>query len=339
MTGPHANTVGATSRARLLDNYSRPVNYLRLSVTDRCNLRCRYCRSEEGVPFVPHDEILTFEELERLVKICCSVGINKVRVTGGEPFARKGCLAFLQRIKNIKGLRHLHITTNGVETCQHLDSLAEMGINGINLSLDTLDHKRFLHITRRDNFEEVIQTLQSIIAHQIPLKINSVVLTDTTDAEIVRLAGFAREFPIPVRFIERMPFSGDSASKKLVNGHLLQRLKMIFPTMKELPNASPSTSCVFSLSGYKSTIGVIQGYSRLFCQTCNKIRITPIGMLKTCLYDNGVLDLKLMLRQGADDKEIESAILGRISNRCINGHEAELLAKRAGEPSMASIGG
>ena len=220
MTGPHANTVGATSRARLLDNYSRPVNYLRLSVTDRCNLRCRYCRSEEGVPFVPHDEILTFEELERLVKICCSLGINKVRVTGGEPFARKGCLAFLQRIKNIKGLRHLHITTNGVKTCQHLDCLAEMGINGINLSLDTLDYKRFLHITRRDNFEEVIQTLQSIIAHQIPLKINSVVLTDTTDAEIVRLAGFAREFPISVRFIERIPFSGDSTPKKLVNGHL-----------------------------------------------------------------------------------------------------------------------
>ena len=339
MTDLHANSSSANPRTSLLDNYYRPINYLRLSVTDRCNLRCRYCRSEEGVPFVPHDEILTFEELERLVEICCSLGVDKVRVTGGEPFARKGCLAFLQGIKNIKGLRHLHITTNGVETCQHLNSLAEIGINGINLSLDTLDYKRFLHITRRDNFEEVIQTLQGIIAHRIPLKINSVVLTDTTDAEIVRLAGFAREFPISVRFIERMPFSGDASPKKLVNGHLLQRLRMIFPTMKELPNVSPSTARVFSLPGYKSTISVIQGYSRLFCQTCNKIRITPIGMLKTCLYDNGVLDLKLMLRQGADDKEIESAILGCIRNRCINGHEAELLAKRAGEPSMASIGG
>jgi len=339
MTGLHANTFDVTPRACLLDNYCRPINYLRLSVTDRCNLRCRYCRPEKGVPFVPHDEILSFEELEKLTRIFCNLGVTKVRVTGGEPFARKGCMAFLLKLKKIKRLRHLHITTNGVETYQHLNALAQLGIDGINLSLDTLDHRRFQYITRRDNFEEVIQTMQGIIAHQIPLKINSVVLTDTTDAEIVRLAGFAREFPIPVRFIERMPFSGDSTPKKLVNGHLLQRLKMIFPTMKEQQNFFPSTARVFSLPGYKSTIGVIQGYSRLFCQTCNKIRITPIGMLKTCLYDNGVLDLKLMLRQGADDTEIAAAILGCIRNRCINGHEAELLAKRAGEPSMASIGG
>jgi cyclic pyranopterin phosphate synthase len=339
MTDLHTNTTGATPRARLLDNYCRPINYLRLSITDRCNLRCRYCRPEEGIPFVPHDEILTFEEMERLVTIFCSIGVEKVRVTGGEPFARKGCLDFLWKLKNIKGLRHLHITTNGVETCHYLDSLAEMGINGINLSLDTLDYKRFQEITRRDHFEEVIQTLQGIIARQIPLKINIVVLRDTTNDEIVRLAGFAREFPISVRFIERMPFSGKSTPKKLVNGHLLQRLRTIFPSMKELRTASPSTARVFSLPGYKSTIGVIQGYSRLFCQTCNKIRITPIGMLKTCLYDNGVLDLKLLLRKGAKDKEIKSAILERIRNRCVNGHEAELFAKRAVEPSMASIGG
>jgi cyclic pyranopterin phosphate synthase len=323
----------------LLDNHNRPITYLRLSITDRCNLRCRYCRPEEGVPFVPHEEILSFEELERLATIFCSLGVDKVRVTGGEPFARKGCMAFLQRLRKITGLNHLHITTNGVEIRQHLDTLAELGIEGINLSLDTLDYRRFRYITRRDSFEEVIQTLQGIVAHRIPLKINSVVLTDTTDDEIIRLAGLAQDFPISVRFIERMPFSGDTTPVKLVNGHLLQRLLNIFPGLKEQPVDSPSTARIFSLPGYKSTIGVIQGYSRLFCKNCNKVRITPVGMLKTCLYDNGTLDLKKMLRTGVDDGEVKAAILKSIQSRCINGHEAEKIARRAQEPSMASIGG
>ena len=330
---------GAFPNVRLRDNHNRAITYLRLSITDRCNLRCRYCRPEEGVPFVPHAEILSFEELERLARIFCGLGVDKVRVTGGEPFARKGCLEFLQKLRRISGLRHLHITTNGVETYQYIDGLAELNLDGINLSLDTLDYRRFRDITRRDKFEEVIQTLQSIIEHRIPLKINSVVLEDTTDEEIIRLAGFARDFPISVRFIERMPFSGDAAPEKLVNGHLLQRLTRIFPDLAEQPHDSPTTARIFSPPGFTSTIGVIQGYSRLFCNTCNKVRITPVGMLKTCLYDNGVLDLKGMLRQGADDNEIAAAIFGCIRKRCLNGHEAEQLAQRAGEPSMSSIGG
>jgi len=248
-------------------------------------------------------------------------------------------MAFLQRLKEIQGLHHLHITTNGVETHRYLDALADLGIDGINLSLDTLDYRRFKYITRRDNFEEVIQTLQGIIERDIPLKINSVVLADTTDDEIARLAGFAQYFPISVRFIEQMPFSGETAPEKLVNGHLVQRLAQIFPALEEQPNEAPSTARIFSLPGFKSTIGVIQGYSRLFCESCNKVRITPVGMLKTCLYDNGVLDLKRMLRSGADDAQIKSVVLDCIQNRCINGHEAEKIADRDAEPSMANIGG
>jgi len=335
----HANVPEPIPGTSLIDNHHRPINYLRLSITDRCNLRCRYCRPEEGVPFVPHEEILTFEELERLAAIFCGMGVEKIRVTGGEPFARKGCLEFLQRLRTIKGLRELHITTNGVETYQYLDALAELGIDGINLSLDTLDHRRFWHITRRDYFEDVVQALQAIIEHHIPLKINSVVLADTSDDEIIRLAGLARYFPIAIRFIEKMPFSGITRPVKLVNGHLFQRLKGILPALEEQSPDSPSTARIFSLPGFLGNIGIIQGYSRLFCATCNKVRITPIGMLKTCLYDNGVLNLKRMLRNGRDDAGIESAILDSIQNRCASGHEAEVLAKRATEPSMASIGG
>lgn len=330
---------GSASGGNLLDNHRRAITYLRLSVTDRCNLRCRYCRPEKGLPFVPHAEILRFEELERLATIFCTMGVEKVRVTGGEPFARKGCLEFLQRLRTIKGLRSLHITTNGVETSQHLDALVRLGIDSINLSLDTLDYKRFQQITRRDHFEDVIQTLQTIIERRIPLKINSVVLDDTGDEEIIRLAGIARHFPVTVRFIEKMPFSGALRLGKPVNGHLLQRLQTLFPAMEEQQLVSPSTARLFRLPEYNGNIGIIQGYSRKFCTTCNKVRITPTGLLKTCLYDNGVLDLKNMLRSGADDRQITTAVIDCIRNRCANGHVAEQLARRASEPSMASIGG
>ena len=339
MTEGHTGPQNSIPDIHLVDNHSRQITYLRLSITDRCNLRCRYCRPEEGVPFIPHGEILSFEELERLTAIFCALGVDKVRVTGGEPFARKGCLPFLQKLKAMPGLRALHITTNGVETGQYLDALAVLGISGINLSLDTLDQQRFLKITRRDNLEDVLRTLHSIIERRIPLKLNSVVLADTSDEEILSLAALARQHPITLRFIEKMPFSGITRPVKLVNGHLLQRLQRLFPTMEECSQNSPSTARIFSLPEYRGAIGIIQGYSRFFCSTCNKVRITPTGMLKTCLYDNGVLDLKKMLRAGADNGQIEAAILNCTQKRCINGHEAELLAKRGKEPSMASIGG
>jgi cyclic pyranopterin phosphate synthase len=184
-----------------------------------------------------------------------------------------------------------------------------------------------------------MQTVHGVLARSISLKINSVVLKDTSDDEIIRLAGLARDFPIALRFIEKMPFSGTVRSGKLENGNLLRRLKRIFPAIEECTDSLPTTARIFALPGYKGSLGIIQGYSRLFCSTCNKVRITPTGMLKTCLYDNGVLDLKKMLRSGLDDKEIESVILNCVQNRCVNGHEAELNAKRAKEPSMASIGG
>ena len=339
MTDRHASSTGQDPDTRLTDNHGRSITYLRVSITDRCNLRCRYCRPEEGVPFIPHAEILTLEELERLVAIFCSLGINKVRVTGGEPFSRRGCLPFLARLRKIEGVRHLHITTNGVKTSRYLDELAAIGLDSINLSLDTLDHKRFWKITRRDYLDAVLQTMHGIIDRRIPLKINSVALNETSDKEIIGLADLARQYPITLRFIEKMPFSGIARPEKLVNGNLLERLKRILPAMEECSQDKPTTARIFSLPGYKGTIGLIQGYSRLFCKTCNKVRITPTGMLKTCLYDNGVLDLKRMLRRGADDQEIESAILSCVQNRCVNGHQAELNSKRASEPSMASIGG
>jgi cyclic pyranopterin phosphate synthase len=339
MTNRYTNSPDPHSDIGLIDNHGRPINYLRLAITDRCNLRCRYCRPEQGVPFIPHEEILRFEELERLVAVFCSLGINKIRVTGGEPFSRRGSMPFLTRLRNVDGVQYLHITTNGVKTSRFLDELAAIDLDSINVSLDTLDPKRFWKITRRDYLEAVLGTIHGVLARSIPLKINSVVLKDTTDDEIIHLAELARDFPIALRFIEKMPFSGTQRSGRLENGNLFNRLKRIFPAIEECADVLPTTARSFSSPGYKGTLGIIQGFSRLFCKTCNKLRVTPTGMLKTCLYDNGVLDLKRMLRTGADDEEIKAAIITCVQKRCVNGHETELNAKRAEEPSMGSIGG
>ncbi len=323
----------------LIDNHNRPITYLRLSVTDRCNLRCRYCRPEKGLPFIPHEEILSFEELERLVCIFVDLGISKVRITGGEPFARSGCLPFIKRLKQIQGVQQLCVTTNGVKTFQHLDELSLLGLDRMNLSLDTLDQRRFWSITRRDYLDAVLDTLHGALSRHIPIKINSVVLDDTSDNEIIQLTKLARDFPITIRFIEIMPFSGASRSGKLEKSNLPLRLKKILPAMKECPAALPTTSQTFTLPGYKGKIGIIQGYERLFCKSCNKVRVTPTGILKTCLYDNGVLDLKMLLRSGAEDFEIKETIAACLQNRFINGHEAERFSSRTVEPSMTMIGG
>src|SRR5210317_2265990 len=156
MTVRHTSTKNPVPDIRLIDNHGRNITYLRLSITDRCNLRCRYCRPEEGVPFIPHEEILSFEELERLTTIFCALGVDKVRVTGGEPFSRRGCMSFLRRLRKIDGIQYLHITTNGVKTSRFLDELAAIETDGINVSLDTLDPERFRAITRRDYLNAVL---------------------------------------------------------------------------------------------------------------------------------------------------------------------------------------
>ncbi len=323
----------------LIDNHARPITYLRLAITDRCNLRCRYCRAERGFSFIPHKEILSFEELERLAAIFCNLGINKIRVTGGEPFSRRGCLSFLGRLRQLKGVQGLHVTTNGVKTSRLLDELSDIGLDGMNVSLDTLDQKRFWKITRRDYLSSVLQTVHGAITRKIPLKINSVILEDTCDDEIIQLASLARDYPVTLRFIERMPFSGSVQSANLGNSNLSLRLKRILPAIEECTLKLPTTARIFSLPGYQGSLGIIQGYSRLFCGTCNKLRITPVGMLKTCLYDNGALDLKKLMRGGANDYEIKKAIVDCVQNRFINGYEAEQFSYRTTEPSMAVIGG
>ncbi|MBE0582122.1 MAG: GTP 3',8-cyclase MoaA [Desulfofustis sp.] len=336
----HLTNGGAASSvatAPLIDNHGRSITYLRLAITDRCNLRCRYCMPEQGVAPIAHDQTLSYEELERLVAIFLSMGITKVRVTGGEPFVRRGCIDFLGRLKGQSGVKRLHVTTNGVETAAHLSRLQQMGIDGINLSLDTLDRQRFLAITRRDRLGQVLATLHGALAHGIKLKINSVVDEDTSDAEIVALADLARSNTLCLRFIEKMPFSGSFS--RPAEQALVDRLRRLFPGLAESRQSEISTARQFGLPGFLGSIGIIEGHSRRFCSTCNKLRVTPSGMLKTCLYDDGVLDLRELLRSGTSDATIAAAIRRCVGRRFTDGHETEKSQGLHNEPSMATIGG
>ncbi len=323
----------------LIDNHGRPINYLRLAITDRCNLRCRYCMPEEGVASISHEQTLSYEELERLVRLFQGLGINKVRITGGEPFVRRGCYEFIKTLKKNLGVEQVYLTTNGVETYRYLEGLKEIGISGINLSLDTLDKDRFKEITCRDHLDRVLLTLNRALELKIPLKINSVVMEDTGNEEIIALAELVRERKISLRFIERMPFSGGSVVQKESQQSLRKRLQAIFPKLQEYNSGVNGTAREFKLPGFSGTVGVIEGRSRRFCATCNKVRITPEGMLKACLYDEGVLDLRKSLRNGAKDDELSDSIRTCLNHRYADGHETEALNCRLSEPSMASIGG
>jgi len=320
----------------LCDNHGRRIRYLRLAITDRCNLRCRYCMPEEGIAAVRHAELLTYEEMARLVRLLLPLGIDKVRITGGEPFARRDCLYFLRALKEL-GLPFLHLTTNGVEAWRYLPQLRALGISGINLSLDSLDRERFAAITRHDHLAEAMKTLHGCLALDIPLKINTVALPDLSDQEIRQLAGLARDNPITVRFIEPMAFAGASGLAAPAGEPLAARLARLFSEAGQTwPNG---VAQVFTPAGFRGKIGFIAGHSRSFCQRCDKIRVTAIGILKNCLYDNGVVDLRRLLRGGASDEEIVEDISVAVGQRNIDGHLTESRCARRKQPSMATIGG
>ncbi len=329
----------------LYDNHGRPINYLRLAVTDRCNLRCFYCMPEEGIDYLPRKELLTYEEMERVVKLMVGLGINKVRITGGEPFLRKGMMEFLERLLQIEGLDILNITTNGTLTGRLVPKLKAMGITSVNLSLDTLDPQRFFEITRRDSFDTVMQTFHELLENDMPTKINCVVMNGRNTDDLIPMVELAKDYPVDVRFIEEMPFNGSGASDKnhaWAYLQILEHIKLKYPNIVKLEDAPSSTSFNYQIPGFKGSVGIIAAYSRLFCGTCNRIRLTPQGMLKTCLYDDGVFNLKNLIREGGDDEHLKTALLEALRNRAKDGFEAEEKRNQFGLPvseSMATIGG
>ena len=298
---------------------------------------------EEGITYVKREELLSFEEMERLMKVLAGHGIEKLRITGGEPFLRKGMFEFLERMAAIDGLNQIHITTNGTMTKGKVDHLKKIGISSVNLSLDSLDKQRFFDITRRDEFDTVMETLNELLEEDIPTKVNCVVMDGQNIDDILPMVNLAKDKPISVRFIEEMPFNGTGDHPETLfwtSAKTLEYIQKEHPLMNKLVDEKNSTSFNYSIPGFKGTVGFIAAYSRLFCGSCNRIRITPQGMLKTCLYDNGVFNVKDILRNGASDQELLLAIQSAIGSRAKDGFEAEKnRGNRFVSESMATIGG
>jgi molybdenum cofactor biosynthesis protein A len=327
----------------LYDNHGRPLNYLRLAVTDRCNLRCFYCMPKEGIQYLPKKELLSFEEIERLIILMASLGISKVRLTGGEPFVRNDLMDLIRTIKSTNGIQQLHLTTNGVLTQPFIPELKEL-VSAVNLSLDSLNKERFKQITYRDEFDRVIKTLHALIEHDIPVKINAVVMDGKNIDDIVPLIELTKHNNVSVRFIEEMPFNGEGSHYPVLNWtyqKILQYIRDHYPSLQKAEDPENSTSYNYLIPGHKGNVGVIAAFSRTFCGTCNRIRVTAQGVLKTCLYDDGVLNIRDLMRSGFTDQQIHVELLKAFNNRAKDGIEAEHARKNDLKisESMSTIGG
>lgn len=329
---------------QLKDNYDRPIKYLRLSVTDRCNLRCFYCMPEEGVRFLPKDQLLSYEELIRISNLFIDMGVDKIRITGGEPFVRKDLIKFLGNISLNDRLNTISITTNGILTKPFLPQLKTLGIDQINLSLDSVDPDNFKRITRRDDFTKVMDTFHQMINDGFKVKINAVIMDGINDHEIIDLAKLAIEYPVSVRFIEEMPFNGSAENHTSIKwNHLriFEELKSEFSDISKLTMPTNSTSENYTFDGAKGDVGIIAAFTRTFCGSCDRIRLTSTGEMRTCLYGHNVLDLKQILREGHSDTSIQERIVDVVQKRVKDGFEAEKLRGKLnpiGE-SMSIIGG
>lgn len=297
---------------------------------------------EERIQYLPKKEILTFEEMQRIVGILARLGITKVRLTGGEPFVRNDLMQLIRHIVEIPGIRDVHLTTNGILTAPHIPELKQLGISSVNLSLDSLDKKRFFEITRRDEFDNTWETLQLLLKHEIPLKINAVVMEGKNIDDIIPLVELTRDTPIDVRFIEEMPFNGKGSEIQVLrwnHNRIIGHIGEHYNEIRRLDDPANSTSYNYRIAGFKGTIGIIAAFSRTFCGTCNRIRVTARGDLKTCLYGEGVLDLKTLMRTGATDEAIIDQLIHAFSNRAKDGFEAEKLSSGTVYQSMSTIGG
>lgn len=328
----------------LIDNWNRPINYLRIAVTDRCNLRCFYCMPEEGINYLPRKELLTYEELIQFTSIVAKLGVNKIRITGGEPFLRKDLTTFISNLNQIPGIDSIHITTNGVLAGEYIHQFEEIGIKSVNLSLDTLDKEKFKLITRRDELDNVMSTLDALVEKNIKTKINMVVMDGKNTNDILPMIDLSKRLPVDVRLIEEMPFNGEGAHyEKLIWDHsrILQTITQEHSGVERVKSAPNSTAVEYNIPGFQGKVGIIPAFTRTFCGTCNRIRLTAQGTLRTCLYTDKGLNVRELVRSGYSEDTISSRVLEAIGNRHKDGYEAEKNRSGSGEvtESMSTIGG
>ncbi|WP_409227215.1 GTP 3',8-cyclase MoaA [Gudongella sp. SC589] len=294
------------------DRFGRDINYLRISLTDRCNLRCEYCMPEDGIKNkIPHCDMLSLEELYEITEAFVSLGINKIRFTGGEPLVREGAVDLIKRVNALEGVREVTLTTNGILLDDYLDELLDAGVKRLNISLDTLDPVKYMEITRGGDIARVLKAIGNAKAKGIkPIKINTVLIGGFNDDEIPKLVGMTRDGGVDVRFIELMPIgeaAGFARSRFISNEEILRRI----PELVEVDRDDPSSPATYyKLPEGKGKVGLINPISCKFCTNCNRVRLTATGKLKLCLHSNREIDLKKVLRNGENlEKAISEAIL------------------------------
>ncbi len=287
----------------MVDNFGRKLNYLRMSVTDRCNLRCRYCMPAAGVPKQRHEDVLSYEELYRIAKVAVIAGVDKIRVTGGEPLVRKGIVDFLAELNRLPGLKKVVLTTNGVLLGEMAGALSRAGVESVNVSLDSLRPDVFTRITRRDDLARVLDGLtaaeQAGFKH---IKINMVVMRGVNDDEVLDFAALTVDKPYKVRFIEYMPTLQESSGQSLMvpGEELIEQLADRYPLEKLQRNTLDGPADYYRIKGSAGAIGFITPVSCHFCKDCNRLRVSSSGMLKSCLYDNGGVSLRPVLARGKE---------------------------------------
>lgn len=326
----------------LLDPYKRKINYLRISVTDRCNLRCRYCMPEEGIPLISHEEILTYEEMLRVVRVFATQGISKVRLTGGEPLVRKGIVDFISRLSQIEQIKDLSLTTNGILLKEFAQDLKQAGLKRINISLDSLKKERFLQITRKDDFERVRGGIEEALRVGLsPIKINMVAIQGLNDDEIESFARLTLHLPLTVRYIEYMP-SGNGEDWKetdiLTIPQIQRRLEKVGKLIPIPSDQWDGPAKRFRIDGAIGEIGLIGAVSSHFCGECNRLRLTPDGKIRTCLFSDEEIDVREILRKGGSDQDLKERLLVALRKKPEK-HYINTLQFKKCQRNMSAIGG
>ena len=303
---------------KLIDPYNRHLNYLRISITDRCNLKCIYCVPRDLVPRLSHNEIMTYEEILRLVRIGLRLGISKIRVTGGEPLVRKGVYDFLTDLSQLEGLADLSLTTNGVALKANLKKIKAAGIKRINISLDTLSQTKFEHITGLDLFDQVWQGIEMALEMGFqPIKLNIVALNGVNDDELANMARLSIDYPLHIRFIEYMPI-GES---QIGNGPLLlapeiKKRISVLGNLIPVPNAlSDGPAQRYHIEGAAGEIGFIHALSHHFCDRCNRLRLTARGQLRPCLLSDHHEDVRGIMRSGGTDEQLAEVFFKAVDHK------------------------
>ncbi|WP_088188090.1 GTP 3',8-cyclase MoaA [Desulfosporosinus sp. FKA] len=321
------------------DQFQRQIDYLRISITDRCNLRCKYCMPSQGVPWMPHEDILSFEEILRLMRLSTQLGFHRFRITGGEPLVRRGIIDFLRKAAQIPGIDDLMLTTNGILLSEAAFDLKAAGVRRVNISLDTMNPERFAEITRGGDVSKVIQGIfRSLEAGLKPVKVNVVVVRDFNTQELPTFLTLAKQYPIHIRFIELMPIGSSSERRSdfvpIQEMKELLGLKQYVPA-KEILGGGPAE--YFQLRDYKGNVGFISALSRHFCSTCNRIRLTPDGKLRPCLHNKLEIDLREALRNGSTDQELLDIFAQAVWCKPAEHHMNEEALQ--GQRIMSQIGG